>query len=204
MTQADKDAAVIATLDKPGAGLPLGQQLLLRLYVKPFLAAKPGWEADVASLRKLNDKILDAVAGIPASDLSRRVLVPPQMGLENSSRYWSAAMTLEHMVIVGTGVRNIIVALGNGTVPNIKPDTASVKPAGNGTPADALASFTTFADSVMADIDAKVTNRDSTAKLDHPWFGAFTARQWHWILPMHAVIHLKQLRAIAKGIKESA
>jgi len=202
VTISDKDAAVIATLEKPGAGLPLMQRIALRLYYKPFVAGKAGWEKDVADFRKLNDKILQTYADIPAADVTRRVLVPKQPGLEDSSRYWSAAMTLEHMVIVGTGVRNIIIALSQGIVPDYKPDTAGVKPSGSGTPDDTLAAFTAFADKTMADIDAQTGNRNSTAMLDHPWFGAFTARQWHWILPMHGAIHLKQLREIAEGIRE--
>ncbi len=197
----EADAAIIARLEKPGAGIPLVQRIALRLYFKPFVAGKAGWEQDIADFAKANEKVFQAIADIKPEDLERRVLVPPQQGLEDSSRYWSAAMTLEHLMIVGMGMRNIIAALSHGIVPDYKADTAKVKPAGAGEAAITVEAYRDFAANVMADIDRSTGNRDSKTTFDHPWFGAFTARQWHWLLPVHTFIHLKQLRAIVEGLK---
>lgn len=200
---AEDAAAIVARLQKPGAGLPLLQRLLLRFYVKPFVAARADWEKDKADFASVNAKILAACDRLNNVELSRRILVPPQAGLEDSSRYWSAAMTLEHMVIVGSGMRDIIIELSQGRVPPVKPDTAKVKPFGRMTAAESLDSFRAFAAGTMEDIDSRLGDRDSATSLDHPWFGAFTARQWHWLLPVHGVIHLKQLREIAKKLKNA-
>ena len=197
----EADAAIIAGLQKPGAGIPLVERLALRLYFKPFVAGRAGWEQDVADFAAANDKIFKTLDGLTPEQLERRILVPKQQGLEDSSRYSSAAMTLEHLMIVGMSMRNIIAALSHGIVPDYKADTASVKPAGAGDAAATLGAYRDFAAHVMLDIDRSTGDRNSKTTFDHPWFGAFTARQWHWLLPVHTFIHLKQLRAIAASLK---
>jgi hypothetical protein len=195
-----EDAAIIAKLDKPGAGIPLYQKLYLKWYVSPFIAAKSDWEADTRSFNLLNRKILDAVEKLDDAQLAKRVLVPPQQGLEDSSRYWSAAMTLEHLLIVGKNMKAIIISLSKGVVPDGKADTARVKPAGAATPQEILAQFRDFSATAATDIDRDVKDRKSTAKFAHPWFGPFMAHQWHWVLAAHTGLHLKQLRAIIAGL----
>jgi hypothetical protein len=195
------DAEILASLDKPGAGIPLYQKLYLRLYVKPFISSRSDWDNDTKAFNLLNRKLLDAVEKLDEAQLSKRVLVPPQRGLEDSSRYWSAAMTLEHLLIVGTGVKNIIISLSKGIVPDGKADTALVKPSGAQTAREVLAQYGNFAAATPGEIDGAVKDRKSKATFDHPWFGAFTAHQWHWLLAVHTGLHLKQLRAIIAGLK---
>lgn len=196
-----EDAAIIAKLDKPGAGIPLPQRLFLQYYVRPFIAAKTDWDDDTRRFNVLNRKILDAAEKLSDAQLEKRVLVPPQRGLEDSSRYWSAAMTLEHLVIVGTGMKKIIISLSQGIVPNHKPDTARVKPSGKPKPQEILASFRDFSATAAEEIDREVKDRRNPVRLAHPWFGPFTAHQWHWVLAQHNIIHLHQLRAIIAGLK---
>jgi len=199
--QAESDAAIQARLQKPGAGVPWYQLLFLRLYIKPFVAAKGGWEKDKADFARINAKILKICDGLNNVELGRRILVPKQPGLEDSSRYWSAAMTLEHMVIVGHGIRDITISLSKGIVPGGAADTAAVKPQGAMTPAESLDAFRNFAARTMEEIDTALGDTDSTAVFKHPWFGDFNTRQWHWMLAMHSIVHLRQLREIAKRAK---
>jgi hypothetical protein len=46
------------------------------------------------------------------------------------------------------------------------------------------------------DLLNKIKNRNSPTTFDHPWFGAFTAAQWFWLLGTHQAIHRAQIRKI--------
>lgn len=197
----ETDAAILARLQKPGAGIPWFQRLFLRLYIKPFVAGKAGWEQDKADFARVNEKTLALCDKLNNVELGRRILVPKQPGLEDSSRYWSAAMTLEHIVIVGNGIRDITIALSNGIVPPGKADTAQVKPQGALTAAQSLDAFRAFAAETMDDIDRKLGDKDSSVVFRHPWFGDFNTRQWHWLFALHGAVHLRQLREIAARVK---
>lgn len=190
----------VPRLDKPGAGLPFPQELILRWYVAPFIAGRADWEEDKKKFAKSTEALLKLVEGLDEKQLSAKVLVPPQQGLEDSSRYWSAAMLFEHLVIVGSAVKGGIISLSKGIVPPRKADTASVKPAGAATPAQSVEEYRKFSSTVMADIDAAVKDKDSKAKFRHPWLGPLNCRQWHWLLHAHQSIHLRQLREIVKGL----
>ena len=128
------------------------------------------------------------------------MLVPPQQGLEDSSRYWSAAMLLDHLVIVGEQVKGGILALSRGIVPKGEASTAKVKPSGAPTVAEAVAAYKKFASTVMVDLDKGVADKDSKATFRHPWLGPLNCRQWQWLLAAHQAIHLHQLHEIVKGL----
>jgi hypothetical protein len=42
-------------------------------------------------------------------------------------------------------------------------------------------------------------NRGSCATLAHPWFGPFTADQWHFMAAFHMRLHRGQIKAILRG-----
>lgn len=183
-------------LDKPGAGVPFFQELAMRLYVGPFVAGQADWDEVDDNFQKLNEKIRKLVGNTPADRLTKRALVPPQKGLEDSSRYWSVAMCLEHLALVGGHMKTIIIELSHGRVPPVRVDTAAVKPKGEMTGKQAIQVFTKFAETVVSELNAKVKDRKSRAKLKHPWFGPFTAQQWHWLLVGHTLVHYQQIKAI--------
>ena len=194
------EEAIQQSLGKPGAGVGLLQQLVMKFYIGPFVAAKSDWDEDSQKFYHSSKKILTMIEGLDDAALSQKVLVPPQRGLEDSSRYWSAAMTLEHIMIVGMGLRDIIIRLSQGKVPPGSVDTARVKPPGQTPPQAVVQNYKTFVGTVLDQIDKGVQNRDSKVTYMHPWFGNFTVRQWHWLLATHNDIHLQQLRAILAGL----
>lgn len=201
MADPQKDAEIIAKLAKPGAGLPLHHSLMLRYMVGPFVSKTSDWDKDSKGFASAHGKILKIAETLTDVEMTTRILVPGQYGLEDSSRYWSAAMVLEHMVIVGSGIKSIIVSLSSGIVPDYVVEIAKVKPKGAGTPQDAIKNFREFAATAQADIERDVKDRKSKSALNHPWFGPFTAHQWHWLLTGHGVIHLQQMKAIAERLK---
>lgn len=195
------DAEAAKNLAPSGTPMPLMFRLLLRYFVGPMVSRSANWEKAVDGFGAVNAKILAEVAKLNDEEMTTRVLVPSQYGLEESSRYWSAAMVLEHMVIVGTGIKGIVISLSNGVVPDYKVELSRVKPRGKGTPQQAIADFKQFTDITQGEIAGQLGNKDSKASLDHPWFGKFNTRQWHWLLSAHSVIHLQQVREIVLRLK---
>lgn len=188
-------------LEAPGAGLPWYHNLMLRYFVGPFVADKTDWNVSEQTFHKVNGRILKEIENLSEKQLATKVLVPPQMGLEDSSRYWSAAMVLEHLVIVSEAVTNGIVELSNGRVPPVKVDIAAVKPLGSMPVNEAVAEFKLLVTDDFKKFLQQVGNKNSELNLTHPWFGPFKARQWFWLLGTHHGLHLKQLREIRKRLQ---
>lgn len=187
-------------LAPPGAGIPWIAKVVLRLYVNPFVAGKEPLAASRARFEKKHDRVLEEYRSIPEALRERRTLVPPQRGLEDSSRYWSAAMVLEHLEIVGRSISEGIIKLARDQDPAMVADTAKVKPPGVRSAEEILSSFQAWRGGALAEIDSRVTDFSSKRTMDHPWFGPLTARKWFWLLGIHADIHLRQIRAIRKGL----
>jgi len=185
-------------LAPPGAPLPLLQQLVLRYIVGPHLAGRTTWEQDQARFSEAGNKILEIVQGKSSASLARQVLVPPMRGLEDSSRFWSAAMAMDHLLIVGKQIGAVTVALSKGVTPPGKASTATVKPTTQRDPEEVRAEFALFVENHMGEVLGRVENRESSLTFAHPWFGPLTAKKWFWLLGEHQNIHLKQLLEIAK------
>ena len=186
-------------LAPPGAGIPWFARLFLKYYVNPFVAANAPWEQSKIRFEKVTEKILHEIEGLSEDLLVQRVLIPPKLGIEDSSRNWSIAMTLEHLVIVGTQIGRGIEALSAGNSPVGKADTAKVKPFGEMTAAESIESFKKF--SLTDYPNLKISSQVSKVKYRHPWFGMMNAQQWYWLLPTHQRLHLEQIQAIKKGLK---
>lgn len=195
------DAEIIAQLDKPGAGLPLVQKLATRWYYGPVVAGRSKWEDNRRRFEKTTHRLLSLIEGLDEKQLAIRVLVPPQIGLEDSSRYWSAGMLFDHLIIVGEGMKKVILALAAGVVLGEKADVAKFKPPETRPPAESIAAYRLFAAALMDDIDKAVTDKQGGIKFRHPWLGPLNARQWQWVLGSHQGIHLQQLGEIVKVVK---
>ncbi len=185
-------------LQPPGAGLPRAELFFSRLG---FRLATPFLSRQRASrwVRSEADRMLARVRTLAPADAARRVLVPRLSGLEDSSRYWSALMTLEHFVIVNTAVAGIIEALAAGRALPVVVSTADVKPSATAD-ASMVARFEAATNDYLArvgalpDLRSKVTHR-------HPWFGELTALGWHRLSPLHHRIHRRQIERIIRGLK---
>ena len=164
-------------LQAPGAGLPLPQMLLARLWLGPVASKRSSWERSRQTYEGLTAKIIERIEKTPPELRDRRVLIAPQIGLEDSSRYWSLNETAEHLVIVGKGVESIILRLAAEETSDLAVDTAKVKPqkAGRG----GLDELKAFAPWLMKSLDQRLAqpgmNRESRVKHAHPWMGPFTA-----------------------------
>lgn len=187
-------------LAPPGAGIPLPQKIMMRFFVKPFVAGRTPWEVSEANFHKINKKILSVMEGLTESQLETRILVPPQLGLEDSSRYWSIKMVLEHLLIVSGQVMYLIPELSKGIVPNEEADIAKMKPKNELSLETTVQKFKKLISTDFDQLNAAITSHSASAKFYHPWFGDMTAKQWYWLLAMHHGLHLKQIREIKKRL----
>jgi hypothetical protein len=183
-------------LERPGAGLPLWELLIARYWVLPRQSAAMNWDESNAAFLREGEKILKLTEGLSAQQLETRVLVPRLRGMEDSSRYWSAAMTLEHLMIVGELCAQAIESLAHGDEVQINKGIADLKPQGLASGAAVRENFRKFLDRVHAQISKPTLRRDSAKTAPHPWFGEMTAHRWNWLIASHQWLHRQQVKAI--------
>ncbi len=183
-------------LAKPGAGLPYIEWALAKYILLPKLFKAIGKNEAIDNFAKQSEKILLLSSKVSAEQFATRRLIPRLRGLEDSSRYWSVAMTLEHLVIVGNLMGEAVVELSTGKANLQTVDSADVKPDANVDPTKAIQSFQEMSDrfvreALAADVDAfpMITH-------PHPWFGPLNAQQWLNMAGVHQNIHRQQIKEI--------
>lgn len=183
-------------LAPPGAGVPGHQRMLGWVAVRVVSRVVPIGE----SVRRFRASADELIGLCPAdASAARRVLVPPMRFLEDSSRYWSSAMVLEHLTIVGVGVTELLKELTAGRAVSTVTGTADVKPRGELTPAESIDAFGRMVDGFTAVVGDGDAVRRCTLTHPHPWFGPLRPRVWVSFMPVHHRVHLRQMRAILSG-----
>jgi hypothetical protein len=204
MTLSKESPSSSPRLQPPGAGLPWWELLLIRHLVFPRACRKLTWDAAAQRFQEEGARILVIWDALPAERLGERVLVRRLAGIEDSSRYWSAAMTVEHLNIVGAGIRQAISGLRRGEVPARAARIEDVKPRGEAAPAEVRSAFVRLlADAAEAEAVESAIPRGTGPRYAHPWFGPIDAYQWHCLLTLHQGIHRRQLEAIRDGLGAS-
>lgn len=181
------------TLAAPGAGLPAPELWIARLLFALKLrfgsrrAFTARFEYERAAIRKI-------LARCPPGRRGEQVLIPRLRGLEDSSRFWSVWMTLEHLRITNTVFANVIQRLSQGEVPERKASTAEVKP-GVLLDAGVEAAYERSCDEVRTTL-ALVADFQNGPRYAHPWFGPLDSFGWHALTAMHMGIHRAQIAKI--------
>ncbi len=190
------------TLDRPGAGLPFLEKWVGRLWLMPRDSRKRT-DVDLARIFALNgNRALEAARALTTQELHRRVLIDRIQGLEDSSRYWSVAMTLDHLMIVGEKIVELIIRLSRGETITDEVDVAKVKPPiPTQQTQEILRRFENFIQAQERRLANEWKLRDAPHRFSHPWFGPLTAHQWHWILAVHQRSHRVQVQKIIEAQK---
>ena len=185
-------------LAPPGAGLPLPELLIGRMIFAMKRLTSRGdditarFEAQRAAIRSLVDDC-------PAQHRGQPVLIARPRGLEDSSRYWSVWMTLDHLRITNDAFRRVIGSLANGQVPTQRASTADVKPDPQ-VNAVVDAAYEQSCTALLQTI-ASCPDLNTPLRYAHPWFGPLDAAGWHLLTATHMGIHLEQLRRIKAGLR---
>lgn len=182
-------------LEAPGAGLPRTELFVSRVgfrMMSVFLSrrmANRWFQAEA-------EKILALARSLTPEQAARRVLIPRLAGLEDSSRYWSVYMTLEHLCIVDSEIARVTETLAAGhRVPEVV-STAAVKPAETAD-GSTLQRFEQISRDYLTRLEAVKDSR-SRLTLKHPWFGELGVTNWHQLGAIHHRIHRKQIECIIR------
>ncbi len=183
------------TLQPSGAGLPFFPRFYLRWFGRWSLRRKFTWDMAPVALEAAAVRLYETANALPDDALRTRVLVPPMNGLEDSSRYWSPAMVLQHLVMTGDIFSEIILQLSRGEPVTDRRGPGDVKPAAAADRTDVEA-FRALHSGVGERLRTGAGPDRDGAKFPHPWFGPLTARDWFGLFATHLLIHERQLKAI--------
>jgi len=186
-------------LEKPGAGLPFLEALMVRWYVGPFQSRKNDAQKNLRLFSMAGARLLKEAASVPETKRDQKVLVPRMKGVEDSSRFWCANEVLEHLMITGEGMRAVIKSLAENKPIDYVVRIENFKPKDKYKGGDARPDFKKFLDETVAQLEQLKIEDGGMTHL-HPWLGRFNALQWTWLLAGHNGLHLQQLQAIKKGL----
>jgi len=180
-------------LAPPGAGLPW-PELVVGRFLFAITRRRGDLESFVAKFQQERDRIQKRSAATDLADRSSRVLIPRLQGMEDSSRFWSLWMVLDHLRMTNQIFAMVVGELCQGRIPAKKANTADVKP-------DPLAGIEVekeFEDSCQEWLRMVHSSPDlqTKAKYAHPWFGPLDALGWCALAAMHMGIHRAQIEAM--------
>lgn len=185
----------VPNLAPPGAGLPFPESLLVRLFGRLAMRRRYTWDSAIDDIEATAERIIARFDALPPEIQSTPVLVDRLRGLEDSSRFWSPSMALEHLNITGGSMLMMVLMLSHGKTTSKKVDTAAVKPVGK-PPAEVLEAF------MKLHRGARERLRNGAGELRegpshvHPWFGALHATDWLRLMASHLRLHERQLAAV--------
>jgi hypothetical protein len=188
-----------SSLAPPGAGLPAVQAFVLRYLLFPAFCRTNSWQKALAKFKAEGDRIVVLAEPLSPEQLQKRILVKAAMGMEDSSRYWSAAMVLEHLIEVGSRVATGIVELSHGERVTVNSDVADVKPKG-GKGSQIIEEYKVFLRDYAHTLTEDVGDWKSAQTYGHPWFGELGAHQWACLGAVHQKIHRHQMERIVAGL----
>ena len=189
------------SLAPPGAGLPAVQTFLLRYLLFPAFCRTKSWQKALAKFQAEGDRIVALAEPLSPDQLQKRILVKAQIGMEESSRYWSPAMVLEHLIEVGSRVATGIVELTHGERVTVNSDVADVKPKGGKGP-QIIEEYKAFLRDYIHTLAEDVGDLKSAQTYAHPWFGELDAHQWACLGAVHQKIHRCQMERIVSGLND--
>lgn len=193
-------AASIPSLQSPGAGLPKGELVVARML---FAVARWRSSRDGATARFAQERqaIRALIAGCDSRSGAQRVLIRRVAGMEDSSRFWSVWMTLDHLRIIHLSFARVIGALVQGNAPAGQASTAAVKPSIEAT-VEVIAPYEASCDALLAS-SAAAPDLKTRARFTHPWFGSLDAAGWYALTGVHLKIHRQQIERILAGLTGS-
>jgi hypothetical protein len=183
-------------LGRPGAGLPWVELQVARRMVG-WQSRRSTRESAAAQIRTQLAAITELAGRCDAAQGTARVLIRRLPGMEDSSRYWSVFMTVEHLHIVNAFMAETIASLGRGEVPPRVADTAAVKPGVEAGP-ESLALLAESCDAIERATGA-IPDLHTQLRHAHPWFGPMDAAGWHFMAGFHMRLHHAQIQAIMRG-----
>jgi hypothetical protein len=180
-------------LAPPGAGLPWLELQAARFLFWRLRRRMNRTQLD-AYFERERDLMLEMARSCSPQVAKERRLIPRLRGIEDSSRFWSVYMTLDHVRIVNTGAARVIQTLGRGHTMQGQASTANVKPSPEAD-ASAIEGFDHSCDLFLKYAQA-IADLHTKERFAHPWFGLMDAAGWHAMGAMHIKLHRRQIERI--------
>jgi len=194
MKQQDS-SQIIKRLEKAGAGISATKKLAATYVMFPLLNYIISWEKAWDIYDKEGEKIVHMASSLSQEQLFERVLVPRLFGLEDNSRYYSVAMVIEHLLIVGKALQVRIPILSQGKklkghvkIEDVKPYTEI--------DTNIVEAFQRFLSTYREKLEMHTEDIHIDNRSEHPWFGEFNPKQWSILGMVHQIVHRRQIEAI--------
>lgn len=200
MDKRDSISSPQANLAAPGAGLPRLQAFVLRHVLFPAFCRTTSWDKALWMFLHEGERVAAAAQSLAPEALQTRVLIRAPMGIEDSSRYWSAAMVLEHLIEVGSRIATGVVELTHGQAASVKADIADVKPKGQNDEG-IVSAYRVFLEDYQNKLVNQTGNRNAQNTAPHPWFGDLNPQRWVCLGAIHQQIHRRQMDRIIAGLR---
>lgn len=198
------DLDQVPTLAKPGAGIGFAEMLFLKWYVLPFNMSGLDKIEALKSLNEGHRSIAEQISAFKQDDLTKRVLVKRPNFVEDSSRYWSAAMLCNHIGKVNGALAKAIESgfiAKAGLEYNPQDRLKAVKPELEKNDLQELDVFQQSVERIRKAVQIQSEINLNSRQVPHPWFGNLTHLQWVWFAGFHMKIHAKQLEQIILGLR---
>jgi hypothetical protein len=189
----------IPKLAPPGAGLPWLELQIARVSFR-WLSQHATKESSSALIGKEGTILRGLASRCTEKTGTQRILIGRLRGMEDSSRYWSVFMTLDHLCIVNSAIAKTIDLLTKGERPARAASTAQVKPDPSAN-AKVIEEFDASC-RLLVGTAAPKDNLKTATRYAHPWFGELDAAQWYFLAGFHMRLHQRQVELILRSLRE--
>jgi hypothetical protein len=188
-------------LAEPGDGLSGLEMFVLKKILKNFPMRKPSRHSAIKKLKAGQQALEASLSQFKGVDLTKRVLVPRPWFVEDSSRFWSAAMLFRHVGKVNGAVAKAIemkFSLAEESPEGAKQRLRAVKPEAE---LNTISEIEKFRSSMeRLEKAASSVHENDTNTIPHPWLKQLTYLQWTWFAGFHMQVHAKQLDSIYREL----
>jgi len=200
MKDSTKDSQeLIKDLGKAGGGLSSGRAFFLKYLGFPLLNSIVSWEYALDIFEKEGEKVLSLARSMEKDKLFERVLVPKLFGLEDNSRYYSVAMVIEHLIIVGAALKKRIPSLSQGKSLDKEIKIEDYKPYMK-IDDMIIDQYEIFLHGFRKEVEENINNIYLENRHKHPWFGELKAKDWSVMGAIHQMVHRRQIEEIIRGL----
>ena len=178
--------------------LPWYQDFVARYLAFPAYCRSTSFERATADFQTEILRIAEICGRFSPDDFVRHVAVAPIIGLEDDERHWSAAMVVEHVVLVGEAIGRTLVFLSRDQQPPVPFAREAMKPRG-AKGVEVMSGLRQLGRDYPRLVQEELgEGRTSTHR--HPLFGELDLHRWHCLSVSHLRVHRRQLHEIRRRI----
>ncbi len=189
-------------LGEPGAGLPFYEWFVAKYFLFPQRFRTIDKVQAISNFAEESKNVMRIASRLTDAELLEKRLIKRLRGLEDNSRYWSIAMAIEHMIIAGTSLRGVIIALSNGRSDLPESTIAGLKPNPEISAEGLIERFQQMTEKFVRTAEGAKVDAFPKITYGHPWFGPLNAEQWLIFAGAHQTVHRNQIEEIARILRK--